>query len=460
MSASDGHMVNPNQMPLMMEPNTANMNHPQQMSRQMANQHLANHQQMANQQMAAGQQMTGQQRSDLMKHVHAKPFEPTSQTPPLMQSPPVVAQSSSQIPLQLHQQQGQQQSPQQQAQQLAPSVFNTHQDHHMQNMHNNFSQTAAAMMQQRQHNVQHGVQHMPHQPPLVASVRPRSIQEQQSLSNGSASHPMGNQDRLNNISPFNTPFMTNNMNYKGRNSRGVNLQVAVPQTALTNQFAQHALQQQQQQQTGHSTSRSPAVPLNLVSGLGPIQRPPQVHQQPTIPHDKSFVLNRGVVGGGGGGAAAQDGEFKQTQRQKMLEDTKKYFEQKKQEQEQKAVIPTPPQQPTEKPAVVAEEKPVSSVAPTPAKQMDLSKHNKIVLPNNPPAKQDGSGAKKNFDYKKNLRNNEKSRTSPPVAPPPVAPLATAPGKRIQPPIAAVEVKAALVPEPAATATTAAKKAGD
>lgn len=422
-SASDGHIVNPNQMPLMLEPNAANMNHPPQMSRQqisgqITNQQLAN-QQMANQQMAAGQQMHGQQRSDLMKHVHAKPFEPTSQTPPLMQSPPVVAPSS--LPLQLHQHQGQQQSPQQ-AQQLQPSVFNqpSHQEH-VQNMHNNFSQP---MMQPRQHNVQHGVQHMQHQPPLVASVRPRSIQEQ-SLTNGTASHPMGNQDRVNNISPFNAPFLANNMNYKGRSNRAVNLQVAVPQTALTNQFAaaQHALQ------TGHGTSRSPTVALNLVSGPGPIQRPPQVHQ-PNIPHDnKSYIVDRAV--------AAQDSGFKQTQRQKMLEDTKKYFE-----QDQKAIIPDQ----TDK--TVAEEKPVSSVAPTLAKQMDLSKHNKVVLPNNPGKQENG---KKFNEYKKNLRNAEKTRSA--TASP--APTATPAAKRIQPP-----AKGTVSPQPAAPATTAAKKAGD
>lgn len=424
-STSDGHMVNPNQMPLMMEPGTANINHAQQLSRQQQ----MTQQQLANQHMAAGQQMHGQQRStDLMKHVHAKPFEPgTSQTPPLMQSPPVVAPSS--LPLQLHQHQGQQ-SPQQQGQ-LAPSVFNqpTHQDHHVQNMHNNFSQT---MMQARQHNVQHGVQHMHQHQPLVASVRPRSIQEQ-SLTNGTGSLTMGNQDRVNNISPFNTPFMTNNMNYKGRNSR-MNLQVAVPQTALTNQFAaQHALQQ-----TGHGTSRSPTVALNLVSGPGPIQRPPQVHQQPNIPHDKSFVMNRG--------GAAHDGEFKQTQRQKMLEDTKKYFQQD-QKQDQKSINDQ-----SEKASVASEEKPVSSVAPTLAKQMDLSKHNKVVLPNNPGKNQDNG--KKGFDYKKNMRNNEKSRNN--SAAPITAPV-TAPGKRIQPPAVP---KGSVSPSPAAATTTAAKKAGD
>jgi len=283
------------------------------------------------------------------------------------------------------------------------------------------------MMQPRQHNVQHGVHQMQHQPPLVASVRPRSIQEH-SLTNGTASLPMGNQDRVNNISPFNTAFLANNMNYKGRSSR-VNLQVAVPQTALTNQFAQHALQQQ----TGHGTSRSPTVALNLVSGPGPIQRPPQVHQ-PTLPHDKSYVMERAV--------AAQDSGFKQTQRQKMLEDTKKYFEQKA-ISDQKAIIST--EQPEK---TVAEEKPVSSVAPTlVAKQMDLSKHNKVVLPNNPGKQENG----KKFDYKKNIRNTEKTRgpAAPPAAPAPTA-------KRIQPP-----TKGTVSPAPpAAATTTAAKKAGD
>lgn len=410
-SASDSHIVNPNQMPLMLEPTAApNMNHPQMSRQQMS----AQQQQMTNQQLA-NQQLHGQQRStDLMKHVHAKPFEPTSQTPPLMQSPPVAAAPSS-LPLQMHQHQGQQQSPQQQQQQLGASVFNqpasiTHPEHHVQNIHNNFSQQ---MMQPRQHNVQH----MQHQP-LVASVRPRSIQEQ-SLTNGTASLPMGNQERVNNISPFNTPFMTNNVNYKGRSSR-VNMQVAVPQPALSNQFAQHALQ------TGHGQSRSPTVALNLVSGPGPIQRP-QVHQQTTLPHDnKSYIVDR---------AAAQDGAFKQTQRQKMLEDTKKYFEQ--QQQDQKAIVT----EPLEKALTASEEKPVSSVAPTLSK-IDLSKHNKVVLPNNP-GKENG----KKFDYKKNIRNAEKNRTAGTPA------AAAAAKQRLQPP------KGSTPPVVVPTATTA-KKAGD
>merc|ERR1719427_1469736 len=78
-SASDSHIVNPNQMPLMLEPTAApNMNHPQMSRQQMS----AQQQQMTNQQLA-NQQLHGQQRStDLMKHVHAKPFEPTERPPP------------------------------------------------------------------------------------------------------------------------------------------------------------------------------------------------------------------------------------------------------------------------------------------------------------------------------------------------------------------------------------------
>lgn len=366
-SASDGHLVNPNQMPLMLEPTAAasNLNHPQpQMSRQ---------QQLSNQQISvqpiSTHQLHGQQRSDLMKHVHAKPFEPTSQTPPLMQSPPVAAPSS--LSLQpLHQHQSQQQSPQQQPP-LGPSVFNqsasiTHQEH-VQNIHN-YSQP----MIQRQHNVQH----MQHQSPLVASVRPRSIQEH-THSNGNASIPLGTQDRLNNISPFSTPFLANNVNYKGRTSR-VNLQVAVPQ-----QFTQHALQ------TGHGPSRSPTMALNLVSGLGPIQRP-QVHQPAPVGHDKSYMIDRGV---------ASDGAFKQTQRQKMLEDTKKYFE-----QDQKALLNE-----GEKAIAASEEKPVSSVAPSISK-IDLSKHSKVVLQN----VKENNGKK--FDYKKNVKNVEKIRSSKRIQP--------------------------------------------
>ena len=333
---SDGRIVNPNQMAVMLEPTAAaNMNHPQQMS---------------------GQPMSVQQRSDLMKHVHAKPFEPTSQTPPLMQSPPVVAQQS--LPPQQHQHQPQ--TPQQQQQQIAPSVFSqpasiTHQ--HVQNMH----QYSQPMIQQRQH----GVQHIQHQTPLVASVRPRSIQEQ-SLSNVSSSLPMASQDRVNSISPFNNAFLHSNVGYKGRSARG-NLQVAVPQ-AINNQFPQHPLQ------TRHGPSRTPTVTLSMMSGPGPIQRP-QVHQPSALSHDKSYIID-------GGGSS--DGAFKQTQRQKMLADTKKYFE-----QDQKAILNEADK--------TAEEKPVSSVAPTLSKH-DLSKHEKSVLSHT----KESNGKK--FDYKKNVRN--------------------------------------------------------
>merc|ERR1719427_1809059 len=94
----------------------------------------------------------------------------------------------------------------------------------------------------------------------------------------------------------------------------------------------------------------------------------------------------------------------------MLEDTKKYFE-----QDQKAVISEPAPSSTavtssapggEKPA--GDEKPVSSVAPTlNNNKIDLSKHNKVILPNNPP-KVD-VGAKKFGDYKKGIQQQQQQQ---------------------------------------------------
>lgn len=309
-------------------------------------------------QMAMISQAMNNQRSDMIKHVNAKPFEPTSQTPPLVQSPPVMAQQSVQS---LHQHQ-----------QVIQSAYNqptsVARPQYVQNMTRYSSQP---VLQQRQHNVQPLQQN-----PLVASVRPQPVQGR--LLTGS--QPAPNQNRVTNVSPFDPTLGI--LNTLGMKTNNLQIHLSQQQRSINNQIAQQAMQQQNQPQQYQQRTglRVANVQQNRTNGLGPIQRPAThvLHNQ--VPNHTVKTYSAPAVQP----AASLPGvDFKNIQRKKMLEDTKRYFE-----TEQKSVP-----HPTDPDKVLIDEKSET----TPITNPNLSKHDKFILP-------ESTKELKRFDF------NKKSQT--------------------------------------------------
>ena len=306
---------------------------------------LQQQQQQQQQQMNAAALAQQQQiNTDLTKHVNAKPFEPTTQTPPLVQSPPVVQQSVA--------------HPQQQ---IMSTMFRHSTSTHTiggnhQNMMNRQNQQIIQQQQHHQHQQQQSQQRQGHiQPlqqqhhqqhhqqqqhnPLIASIRPRSVAQLPTHSSPQSSLP--SQDRTTNI-----PYNQTNLTAMVVNPVGGRRQVAAPPppqghnlqhhmqqiptqvlpTNMQNHYLQNALSQhmQQQQQQSRNLARAPGMPPNRSAIPGPIQRPSQVatnHMNftsalPAPPPPQSTTTSSGG-----------EVDFKKIQRQKMLEDTKKYFQQ-------------------------------------------------------------------------------------------------------------------------------------
>ncbi|XP_065647703.1 uncharacterized protein LOC100215593 isoform X4 [Hydra vulgaris] len=219
--------------------------------------------------------LSQQQRSDLMKHVHAKPFEPTSQTPPLMQSSSLLNRHHSATPLQ---------------QQVISSVFSQPTAH--QQAQHKYSQPII----QRQPN-HHQVN------PLVAPVRPRAIHGQSS----------GTSPPLRTLSNHQEQVINNHQNFVYQNTLGlghprgsVMQSVHVTPHPMSNQYLGNYLQQQYQP----NIQSRPNFNLPQNKPLGPIQRPLQISPS-------NFSSSK---------QCSSNEEFKKIQRQKMLDDTKKYFQ--------------------------------------------------------------------------------------------------------------------------------------
>nr|XP_047135478.1 protein PRRC2C isoform X3 [Hydra vulgaris] len=218
--------------------------------------------------------LSQQQRSDLMKHVHAKPFEPTSQTPPLMQSSSLLNRHHSATPMQ---------------QQVISSVFS------QPTAHQQTQQKYSQPIIQRQPN-HHQVN------PLVAPVRPRAIHGQSS----------GTSPPLRTLSNHQEQVMNNHQNFVYQNTlglghpRGSVMQSVHVTHPMSNQYLGNYLQQQYQP----NIQSRPNFNLPQNKPLGPIQRPLQIS-----PSNFSSAKQ-----------CSSNEEFKKIQRQKMLEDTKKYFQ--------------------------------------------------------------------------------------------------------------------------------------
>ena len=312
-------------------------------------------------QALSSQHITPQQRSDMMKHIHAKPFEPNSQTPPLMQSPPVIAQPSA--------------PPHAPAQPIVPTVFSqpvsSVTSHHLQNVTRFQSQP---LLQQPQR--QGSVRQVPHQNQLVAPVRPRSIQGH-SLTAVSPPTSLSNQDPA--IFPFDPIPLAKTLGIKPTRpltQNTSNLQHMQMSPIFSNQYL-HI--QPQAQRNLQNRALTVTLQNRAQPGPGPIQRPS---------HNQGLNATQPVTKVVYPTAATQpvnnssiDGEFRKNQRQKMLDDTKKYFQQEQQDKSSD----TPPEKP------IADEK-----SQTPS---NLSKHDKLILPTN---MKDPS---KKYDYKKNNQRN-------------------------------------------------------
>lgn len=298
--------------------------------------------------ISQSQQLSSQQRSDLMKHVHAKPFEPTSQTPPLIQSPPIAQQQ-----LQPHRQQ----------QQIITTVFgqsNTARSNYVQNMR--YSQP---LLHQRQHNVQPIQQPSP----LVAPIRPRTVQGHAPPTDNS-SIGLGHQDPvINTFDQGTLGIFANSMALKNRPILHNNgMQMQINPRVMNNQY-NHVINPAQLR----NGPRVQNAVQNRTNGPGPIQRPVQGHNQPLLMHPvpKQHITS----------TSAADADFKKIQRQKMLQDTKRYFAQ---EQNPEKIVEKS----------VKEEKPVSS-----STDSSLAKHDKYILPD------------QHNDSKKSDYNKKGSRSS-------------------------------------------------
>jgi len=324
----------------------------------------------------ASSHITAQQRSDLVKHVHAKPFEPTSATPPLMQSPPVMGQQSmGQHPIH--------------SRQIIPTVFcqpgTASTAHHIQNI----SRYSQPLIQQTPQQRQATIQPMQQQNQMVAPVRPRSVHGH-SLSSVSPSATMNTS--ANSMSSFdaNIALFAKNLSMKSQlgGANAVNLQQLHVSPLLNSQYT-HGLQLHQQQQPGQQQGqRNPvnhALNATLQSrtstGLGPIQRPTQIAHQ-MAQSKQPFVST-------GSSASSGDGDFRKSQRQKMLEDTKKYF----QKQDERVSTSTEQQQVIVDPSV-KQEKQISIGTTDP----NLAKHDKYILP---AATKDSA---RKYEMKKNQRS--------------------------------------------------------
>jgi len=339
----------------------------------------------AQQQMMGGHQLDENgQRSDLTKHVNAKPFEPTSssRTPPLMQSPPVM-QSQPIYPTQ-HLSAPQQQQTSQQS--------STQSYMHSQLPRQPFSSSSAGSQQQQQnhsHSHSHQQSHQTGQQPhtLVASVRPRSIQNRNMTSpspptsglphnnnlhqNGPASHHQqpqqqpsatGSASGMRTVSPID-PSLAMIASVLGYKSQG----------AMTQSMQQAA--QQQQHRFHHPSSagpsqlpqmpQAPAAPTRQysvrptshqmqqqnsrprISAPGPIQRPthllanppsvigapPQRSSSHTSNHHVPSLLSAtksnsapAISATPQSAVAAPQTVFHSLERQRMIEETKRYFQ--------------------------------------------------------------------------------------------------------------------------------------
>ena len=223
--------------------------------------------------------LSQQQRSDLMKHVHAKPFEPTSQTPPLMQSPPVLSHHHSATPIQ---------------QQVISTVFSQPVTH--QQTQQKYSQPLI----HRQTNHQQTN-------PLVAPVRPRAVHGQSTGTSPPLRTLSNHQEQIMNNHHFDQNFVFSNALGLGHPPRGSVIQpVHVTPHPINSQYVGNFLQQPYQQ----NVQSRPTFNLSQNKPPGPIQRPLQIS-----PSNYSSINH-----------SSNDEEFKRIQRQKMLDDTKKYFQ--------------------------------------------------------------------------------------------------------------------------------------
>lgn len=247
------------------------------------------------QHLAIAAQQHAQQNTDLTKHVNAKPFQPTTQTPPLMQSPPIMQQS---VPIPQHQIHAAMFRPQSSTQRgVAPP-----RQHHSQNL------PGQSLLQNQQR--QNIVQMQQQANPLVAPVRPRPLQQSMNPSKPSVDRSI-NMNYLKGSAPHSV-----NVNNARRQPQMNHVQLS--NQALPNHFVASSIIHQHQQPQ-HHVHRS----------VGPIQRPSSNQHIPNFPstaiaqqvqhpsQQQPIVTNETI-------------DFKKIQRQKMLEDTKKYFQKEQQ----------------------------------------------------------------------------------------------------------------------------------
>jgi len=270
-----------------------------------------------------------QQNTDLTKHVNAKPFEPTTQTPNI-QSPPIMQQS-----LPMTQQIASTMFPQSTSQ-LA-SAAPRHQ--HIPNL------TTQPQLHAHRHNIQANLQQQ--QPsPLIAPVRPRP------LTNNTSLKPSVDRPNMQQYAKGNMQNVALNSRRQAPMGHNIQQHLSMSNQSLPNQYVTQTAGSVQQRNNQRNLG------INMP---GPIQRPSQQvpnqtatphvnypslqhqqqqqhlqqqhhHPQQPLQHHQQPVQQQPV-------AANAPDEFKKIQRQKMLEDTKKYF--RKQEQE-KTVAPSNP----------------------------------------------------------------------------------------------------------------------
>jgi len=259
--------------------------------------------------------LTPQQRSDLTKHVNAKPFEPTtSRTPPLMNSPPVVGHS---VPIQGHQ-------------------------------FSNISQALSGHGSNSTHQMMAHSQTNHHQPnaPLVASVRPRSIPTRPltapspPLPGILAQDPLGtipldhnNYTVLANVLGYKTAAAMRHTNHAGNLQPNLQPAVPLPQAMAAARFTAPLLAASTPRAypvrpTVHAMNRQQG---NRPPGPGPIQRPTQIMAPvpqmpaPTRPLIQPHIQPpQGKVPPNVG--STQSGAFRNLEHQKMIEETKRYFQ--------------------------------------------------------------------------------------------------------------------------------------